>query len=348
MAKDCRSQKQTNVNAQKQTHQKSTRQQGGRKNNDGDEAPLTLKCDGPFPSGLRIAMSKAWRVLKNISAAALAHHKLGLRVANASEYETEPMVLYDKIHPWNYKVVKIKSKEFLEVEKLTFIMQQHKDIFAKREVLLAESLEELEDFIEAADISKEWPASNRGTIKTELLSWWTTQLSICEARLKEEMAKAETQAVRDKADIKKRLECKILLVEDIKTEKEELKKKTEAAAKELKKRGMATRTAEPDAATPPVQPQGLATEPRVEASLASAFSVASTSDMTDPLSAKEKQWEKKVDKLKKSQAEGKGRRAELMNKLADERVTNVEKQQKAEAELEGLRAEIAALKTKKK
>jgi hypothetical protein len=296
-------------------------------------------------------MSKAWRTMKSIGAAALAHHKLGLRVRNASEYETEPMVLHDKVHPWLFKVVRLKTKEFLEVEKLTYIMQQHKDVFSKKDTTLAESLEELEDFIEAVEASKEWPAKNRTAIKADLISWWAAQLNICDARLKEDMAKAETQAMKDMAKLKAALEDKILMVENLKAEKDELRKKKETETTELKrkaKRGIALRLEEPEILTPPVGTNVASAEARKEASIASAFSVASTTDLADGLSAKEKQWERKLEKQKKAADDSKAKLEDLLNKMAEERVSGAEKQQRHEAELEALRSEIIFLKNKPK
>jgi hypothetical protein len=190
---------------------------------------MKLKSNGPFPAGIRTLMGKILKTVKGITDAGLGSTKMKKRVELIDTFPTEDMLLYSKSDETYVKCVSVPTRQAAQRTRMKLLQEELYRTYASANSTLLEMQQEISDFIDGTDKSKEWPAENREELKKDLQDWLMMQTKEEDARYREELARIEANADRNFEKVKTAMEHnKQIIASKLQSmkEKEKLKKET--------------------------------------------------------------------------------------------------------------------------
>jgi hypothetical protein len=232
LAKDCKSSKKDGEVSERRKEEKRSKDRSGKDN------PLELKCEGPFPVGLRAYMNTLLKVMRGIQNAGVVAHKTKKKIELARLQPTEKYIVHSKVPGGGAKVFDMHTRQFNDIPRLEELQKCMQLDYNAADTWFAEAQLDIVEQIDATESTREWDGSNRKRLKAELTKWLANQWEQEKAVYREEVAKADTHFVRLSEKVRKTIDDKKHKVSDtmLKLEEEEKKKREEMEQRTLKAR----------------------------------------------------------------------------------------------------------------
>jgi hypothetical protein len=114
------------------------------------------------------------------------------------------MLIYSKLSDGRLRVANVPTKYAAQRPRLVLLQEELARDASHGNNINSELYEYIDDFIDGADKSKEWPGDNRAELKKELKEWAATQCTHEAARFSEESAKVNSNHLRAREKVKER------------------------------------------------------------------------------------------------------------------------------------------------